>query len=85
MDKLLTPKEVSEILRVKERTVKYTLNLPYIKVSGKRMYQRKDIENFINKNKHYTIDIIAYQKTMEKAFLNPRFLLKAILMVAEVL
>lgn len=66
MDKLLTSQEVSEILRVKERTVKYTLNLPYIKVSGKRMYQRKDIENFINKNKHYTIDIIAYQKSNKK-------------------
>ena len=66
MDKLLTPKEVSEILRVKERTVKYTLNIPYIKVAGKRMYQRKDIENFINKNKHYTIDIITYQKSNKK-------------------
>ncbi len=66
MDKLLTTKEVSEILGVKERTVKYTLNLPYIKVSGKRMYQRKDIENFINKNKHYTIDIITYQKSNKK-------------------
>ena len=49
MDKLLTPKEVSEILRVKERTVKYTLNLPYIKVSGKRMYQRKHKKLFNNR------------------------------------
>lgn len=62
MEKLLTAQEVSEILGVKPRVVCYTLNIPYIKVSGKRMYQRKDIENFINKNKHYNIDIITYQR-----------------------
>lgn len=66
MDKLLTSQEVSEILGASEKTVRYTLNLPYIKVAGKRMYQRKDIENFIQKNKHYTIDVIAYQKSNKK-------------------
>ena len=66
MDKLLTSLEVSEILGVSKKTVCYTLNIPYIKVAGKRMYQRKDIENFINKNKHYTIDIITYQKSNKK-------------------
>ena len=62
MEKLLKANEVAEILGVTERIVKYTLNIPYVKVAGKRMYQRKDIENFINKNKHYNIDIITYQR-----------------------
>lgn len=62
MDRLLTSQEVSEILGVTKRVVCYTLNIPYIKVAGKRMYQKKDIENFINKNKHYTIDIKQYKK-----------------------
>ena len=66
MDKLLTSQEVSEILGVSAKTVCYTLNLPYIKVAGKRMYQKKDIENFIQKNKHYNIDIITYQKSNKK-------------------
>ena len=66
MDKLLTSEEVSKILGVKPRIVCYTLNLPYIKVGGKRMYQIKDIENFINKNKHYNIDIITYQKSNKR-------------------
>lgn len=66
MDKLLTVQEVSEILGATEKVVKYTLNLPYVKVSGKRMYEKKDIENFIKKNKHYTIDIITYQKSNKK-------------------
>lgn len=57
MEKLLMPKEVSEILGVSERCIKYTLNLPYIKVAGKRMYQQEDVEKFIKKNKSYTIDI----------------------------
>ncbi len=66
MDKLLTVQEVSEILGATEKVVKYTLNLPYVKVAGKRMYEKKDIENFIKKNKHYTIDIITYQKSNKK-------------------
>lgn len=66
MEKLLTPQEVSEILGVSTKTVCYTLNLPYIKIAGKRMYQRKDIENYINKNKHYNIDIITYQSSNKK-------------------
>lgn len=66
VDKLLTVQEVSEILGATEKVVKYTLNLPYVKVAGKRMYEKKDIENFIKKNKHYTIDIITYQKSNKK-------------------
>lgn len=66
MEKLLTPQEVSEILGVSVKIVCYTLNLPYIKIAGKRMYQKKDIENFINKNKHYNIDIITYQSSNRK-------------------
>lgn len=66
MEKLLTSQEVSEILGVSKKTVCYTLNLPYIKIAGKRMYQRKDIENYINKNKHYNIDIITYQSNNKK-------------------
>ncbi len=66
MDRLLTSQEVSEILGVSQKTVCYTLNIPYVKVAGKRMYQRKDIENFIQKNKHYNIDIISYQKSNKK-------------------
>lgn len=66
MDKLLTVQEVSEILGATEKVVKYTLNLPYVKVAGKRRYEKKDIENFIKKNKHYTIDIITYQKSNKK-------------------
>lgn len=66
MEKLLTPQEVSEILGVSKKTVCYTLNLPYIKIAGKRMYQKKDIENFINKNKNYNIDIITYQSNNKK-------------------
>ena len=66
MEKLLTSQQVSEMLGVKPRIVCYTLNLPYIKVGGKRMYQAKDIENFINKNKHYNIDIITYQKSNKR-------------------
>lgn len=66
MEKLLKSEEVAEILGVTERIVKYTLNIPYIKVAGKRMYQRKDIENFINKNKHYNIDIITYQRSNKR-------------------
>lgn len=57
MEKLLTSEEVGEILGVTKKTVCYTLSIPYIKVAGKRMYQKKDIENFIQKNKKYTIDI----------------------------
>lgn len=66
MDRLLTSQEVSEILGVSQKTVCYTLNIPYVKVAGKRMYQKKDIENFIQKNKHYNIDIISYQKSNKK-------------------
>lgn len=66
MEKLLKANEVAEILGVTERIVKYTLNIPYVKVAGKRMYQRKDIENFINKNKHYNIDIITYQRNNKR-------------------
>ena len=63
MDELLTPDEVSEILKVDKRIVCYTLNIPYIKVGGTRRYQRQDIENYIKKNKCYNIDIISYQKS----------------------
>lgn len=66
MDRLLTSQEVSEILGVSKKTVCYTLNIPYVKIAGKRMYQRKDIENFIQKNKHHNIDIISYQKSNKK-------------------
>ena len=66
MENLLTAKETSKILGVSEKIIKYKLNLPYIKVAGKRMYQTKDIENYINKNKHYTIDIIEYQKSNKR-------------------
>ena len=51
---------------VSAKTVYYTLNLQYIKVAGKRIYQMKDIENFIQKNKCYNIDIITYQKSNKK-------------------
>lgn len=57
MERLLNADEVAEILGVTKRIVCYTLNLPYIKVAGKRMYAIKDIENYIQKNKHYVIDI----------------------------
>ena len=63
MEELLTPKEASEILKVKERVLCYTLNIPYIKVGGTRRYQRQDIENYIKKNKCYNIDIISYRKS----------------------
>lgn len=63
MEELLTPKEACGILKVKERVLCYTLNIPYIKVGGTRRYQRQDIENYIKKNKCYNIDIISYQKS----------------------
>lgn len=62
MEKLLTPEEVGEILKVKPRVVCYKLNLPYVKVGGKRRYKKEDVENYIKKNKYYNIDVISYQK-----------------------
>ena len=49
--KLLTVKEVAQILRVKERTVRYYLNdskeIPYLKVGKKNLIPEKDLSGFI--------------------------------------
>lgn len=66
MDNLLTPQEVAEILRTTSRRVCYELDIPYIKVGGKRRYEPKDVENYKKKNKHYPIDIITYQRSNKK-------------------
>lgn len=57
MEKLLSAEEVADILGTTKRVVCYTLKIPYIKVAGKRMYTQKDIQNYIEKNRHYAIDI----------------------------
>ena len=49
--KLLTVKEVAQILRLKERTVRYYLNdskeIPYLKVGKKNLIPEKDLSGFI--------------------------------------
>ena len=49
--KLLTVKEVTKFLRVKERTVRYYLNdskeIPYLKVGKKNLIPEKDLSGFI--------------------------------------
>ena len=49
--KLLTVKEVAQLLRVKERTVRYYLNdskeIPYLKVGKKNLIPEKDLSGFI--------------------------------------
>ena len=49
--KLLTVKEVAQILRLKERTVRYYLNdskeIPFLKVGKKNFIPEKDLSGFI--------------------------------------
>ena len=49
--KFLTVKEVAQVLRVKERTVRYYLNdskeIPYLKVGKKNLIPEKDLSGFI--------------------------------------
>lgn len=54
--KLLTTKEVSEILSVSVGTLKYwrysnTGYLPYIQIGGAIRYKESDVEEFINRSR----------------------------------
>lgn len=64
MDNLLTKFDVANILSITPRKVT-ELDIPYIKIGGKRRYELKDVENYKKKNKKYPIDII-YQKNNKK-------------------
>lgn len=56
--KMLTRKEAAEYLGVKEGTLAIWLctkryNLPYYKIGRNVRYKIKDLENFVEVNKHY--------------------------------
>jgi predicted DNA-binding transcriptional regulator AlpA len=57
MEVLLTKKDVAKIIGVSEKTVdrfrnRKTNKLKYLKVSGTVRFERKDVDDFINKHKH---------------------------------
>lgn len=68
MDNLLTPKQVADILNTTPRTVCYRLDIPYIKIGGKRRYDKKDVEKYKSKNKIYPIDMILYKNKSKKEY-----------------
>jgi predicted DNA-binding transcriptional regulator AlpA len=57
MEVLLTKKDVAKIIGVSEKTIdrfrnRKTNKLKYLKVSGTVRFERKDVDDFINKHKH---------------------------------
>jgi len=57
MEVLLTKKDVAKIIGVSEKTIDRFRNrksnkLKYLKVSGTVRFERKDVDDFINKHKH---------------------------------
>jgi len=57
MEVLLTKKDVAKIFGVSEKTIdrfrnRKTNKLKYLKVSGTVRFERKDVDDFINKHKH---------------------------------
>lgn len=53
MDKLLTPKDVAQMLGVSEWTLMYGgLNgvIPKVRVLSKTRYKEQDVQNYINKS-----------------------------------
>ena len=57
MEELLTKKDVAKIIGVSEKTVdrfrnRKTNRLKCLKVSGTVRFERKDVDDFINKHKH---------------------------------
>jgi len=57
MEVLLTKKDVAKIIGVSEKTIdrfrnRKTNKLKYLKVNGTVRFERKDVDDFINKHKH---------------------------------
>ena len=57
MEELLTKKDVAKIIGVSEKTVdrfrnRKTNRLKCLKISGTVRFERKDVDDFINKHKH---------------------------------
>ena len=57
MEVLLTKKDVAKIIGVSEKTVdrfrnRKTNRLKCLKISGTVRFERKDVDDFINKHKH---------------------------------
>lgn len=58
--KLITVKELSDIIRIKKSSIYslvYKRQIPFVKIGSKTLFKLNDVEKFIEQNTHDSIDV----------------------------